>query len=80
MRKSNGKTRGICKLNLKIPTRNQIKLSTGSLKFYRPKTWNTLPLNVKTALSINTFTNKFNEKVESPIMQMYYLYSSMVRF
>ena len=47
----------ICKLNLSISRRNQVAFVPKSLKFYRPKIWNTLPVNIKTAENLNAFKN-----------------------
>ena len=43
------------KLNLNIPRRNQVTFSTKSLKFYGPKIWNALPVNIKTEENLNAF-------------------------
>ena len=47
----------ICKLNLSISRRNQVAFVPKSLKFYRPKIWNTLTVNIKTAENLNAFKN-----------------------
>ena len=43
------------KSNLNIPRRNQVTFGTKSLKFYGPKIWNALPVNIKTAENLNVF-------------------------
>ena len=47
----------ICKLNLSISRRNQVAFVPKSLKFFRPKIWNTLPVNIKTTENLNAFKN-----------------------
>ena len=47
-RDENRVTRDRYKLNLNIPRRNQVTFGTKSLKFYGPKIWNALPVNIKT--------------------------------
>ena len=54
-RDENQVTRDRYKLNLNIPRRNQVTFGTKSLKFYRPKIWNALPVNIKTAENLNAF-------------------------
>ena len=56
-RDENRVTRHRCKLNLNIPSRNQVTFGAKSLKFYGPKIWNTLPVNMKTAENLNAFKN-----------------------
>ena len=56
-RDKNRVTCDICKLNLSISRRNQVAFVPKSLKFYRPKIWNTLPVNIKTAENLNAFKN-----------------------
>ena len=50
-------TRDRYNLNLNIPRRNQVTFGAKSLKFYGPKIWNTLPVNIKTAEHLNAFKN-----------------------
>ena len=54
-RDENQVTRDRYKLNLNIPRRNQVTFGTKSLKFYGPKIWNALPVNIKTAENLNAF-------------------------
>ena len=58
-REANRVTRDRCKLNLNIPRRNQVRFDTKtrlkSLKFYGPKIWNALQVNIKTAENFNVF-------------------------
>ena len=56
-RDKNRVTCDICKLNLSISRRNQVAFVPKSLKFYRPKIWNTLPVTIKTAENLNAFKN-----------------------
>ena len=56
-RDENRVTRDRNKLNLNIHRRNQVTLGAKSLKFYGPKIWNTLPVNIKTAENPNAFKN-----------------------
>ena len=56
-RNENRVTRDRYKLNLNIPRRNQVTFGAKSLKFYGPKIWNALPVNIKTAENLNTFKN-----------------------
>ena len=48
-------TRDRYKSNLNIPRRNQVTFGTKSLKFYGPKIWNAVPVNIKTAENLNVF-------------------------
>ena len=43
------------KLNLNIPRRNQVTFGPKTLKFYGPKIWNALPVNMKTAENLDAF-------------------------
>ena len=43
------------RLNLNIHRRNQVTFGTKSLKFYGPKIWNALPVNIKSAENLNAF-------------------------
>ena len=54
-RDENRVTRDRYKLNLNIPRRNQVTFGTKSLKFYRAKIWNALPVNIKTGENFNAF-------------------------
>ena len=54
-RNENRVTRDRYKLNLNIPRRNQVTFGTKCLKFYGPKIWNALPVNIKTAENLNAF-------------------------
>ena len=54
-RDENRVTRDRYKLNLNIPRRNQVTFGTKYLKFYGPKLWNALPVNIKTAENLNAF-------------------------
>ena len=54
-RNENRVTRDRYKLNLNVPRINQVTFGTKSLKFYGPKIWNNLPVNVKTAKNLNAF-------------------------
>ena len=54
-RNENRITHNRCKLNLNIPRRNQVTFGTKSLKFYGPKIWNALPVNIKIAGNLNAF-------------------------
>ena len=56
-RDKNRVTCDICKLNLSISRRNQVAFVPKSLKFFRPKIWNTLPVNIKTTENLNAFKN-----------------------
>ena len=54
-RDENRVTRDRYKLNLNIPRKNQVTFGTKSLKFYRAKIWNALPVNIKTGENFNAF-------------------------
>ena len=56
-RDENRVTRDRYKLNLNIPRSNQVTFGAKSLKFYGPKFWNTLPVNIKTAENLHAFKN-----------------------
>ena len=55
MKKNSRVVRDTYKLNLSIPTTNQVTFSTNSLKSYGPRIWNALPFNIKTAENLNAF-------------------------
>ena len=48
-------TRDRYKLNLNTPRGNQVTVCTKSLRFYGPKIWNALRVNIKTAENRNAF-------------------------
>ena len=54
-RDENRVTRDRYKFNLNIPRRNQVTFGTKRFKFYGPKIWNALPVNIKAAENLNTF-------------------------
>ena len=56
-------TRDRYKLKLNIPKINQVTFGAKSLKFYGPKIWNILSVNIKTAENLNAFKNLI-KKVE----------------
>ena len=60
-RNENRVTRDKYKLNLKIPRRKQVTFGTKSVKFYGPKIWNALPVNMKTEENLNTFKDLINK-------------------
>ena len=72
-------TRDRYKLKLNIPKINQVTFGGKSLKFYIPKIWNILSVNIKTAENVNAFKNLI-KKVEWRFMQLHCLHSSIVWF
>ena len=77
-RNENRVTRNRYKLNLNIPRRNQVTFGTKSLKFYGPKIWNTLPVNIKTIKNLNAFKTLIKNGWR--FMQLHRLRSSIVHF
>ena len=61
-RDKNRVTRDRYKLNLNISRRNQATFGTKNIKFYAPKIWNTLPVNIKTAENVNVLNDLIKKR------------------
>ena len=59
-RNGNIVTRDRYKLTLNIPRWNQVMFGAKSLKFYGPKIWNALPVNIKTEENFKDLIKKWN--------------------
>ena len=44
-----------CKLNLDIPSYDQVTFGRKALTFFAPKTWNSLPYHIKSAENLASF-------------------------
>ena len=49
LRQTNIPVREKYQLNLDIPSYNQVTFGRKTLRFFRPKTWNSLPYHIKSA-------------------------------
>ena len=54
-RKTKRTVRNQCKLNLEIPTINQVTFAAKSIRYLEPRTWNSLPFLIKSGESLTTF-------------------------
>ena len=72
LRKTNRAIRNQYKLNLEVPIINQITLWAKSIRYLRPKIWNTLPFHKKSSESLTTF-KIIIKKLGYGLMQMPYL-------
>ena len=53
-------SRAVCsnyKLNLDVPTINQVSFGDKSLRYYGPKIWNSLPFGIKSSENLEAFKN-----------------------
>ena len=53
-------SRAVCsnyKLNLDVPTINQVSFGDKSLRYYGPKIWNSLPFRIKSSENLEAFKN-----------------------
>ena len=51
------------KLNLDIPSYNQVSFSREALTFFGTKTWNSLPYHIKSAENLASFKTMINKSV-----------------
>ena len=57
LRKTSRAVRGIYKLNLDVPTINQVSFGDKSLRYYGPEIWNSLPFHTKSFENLEVFKN-----------------------
>ena len=57
LRKISSAVRSNCKLNLDVPTINQVSLGGKSLRYYRPKIWDLLYFHIKSSENLEAFIN-----------------------
>ena len=57
LKKSSRAVRSNYKLNLDVPTINQVSFGYKSLRYYGPKIWNSLPFHIKSSENLETFKN-----------------------
>ena len=55
LRKSSTAVRSNYKLNLDVPTVNQVSFGDKSLRYYGPKIWNSLPFHIKSSENLEAF-------------------------
>ena len=55
LRQTNRPAREKCKLNLDIPSHNQVTFGRKTLTFFGPKTWNSLPYHIRSAENLASF-------------------------
>ena len=55
LRQSDNLVREKYKLNLDIPSSNQVTFGHKALKFFGPKAWNSLPYHIKSAKNLMSF-------------------------
>ena len=57
LRKTRRVVRSNYKLNLDVPTINQVSFGDKSLRYYGPKIWNSLPFHIKSSENLEVFKN-----------------------
>ena len=57
LRKTSRAVRSNCKLNLDVPTINQVSFGDKSLRYYAIKIWNSLPFLIKSSKNLEAFKN-----------------------
>ena len=57
LRKTSRAVRSIYKLNLDVPTINQVSFGGKSLRYYWPEIWNLLPFHTKSFENLEVFKN-----------------------
>ena len=57
LRKTSRAVRSNYKLNLEVPTINQVSFGNKSLRYYGPKIWNSLPFHIKSSKNLEAFKN-----------------------
>ena len=55
LRKTNRAVRNQYKLNLEVPIINQVTFGAKSIRYLRPKIWNSLPFHITSSESLTTF-------------------------
>ena len=55
LRKTSRAVHSNCKLNLDVPTINQVSFGDKSLRYYGPKIWNSLPFHIKSSENLEAF-------------------------
>ena len=54
-RKTSSNKRSNYKLNLDVPTINQVSFGDNSLRYYGPKIWNSLSFRIKSSENVDAF-------------------------
>ena len=57
LRKTSRAVRSNYKLNLDVPTINQVSFGDKSLRYYGSKIWNSLPFQIKSSENLEAFKN-----------------------
>ena len=57
LRKTSTVVRSDYKLDLHVPTINQVSFGDKSLRYYGPKIWNSLPFHIKSSENLEAFKN-----------------------
>ena len=57
LRKTRRVVRSNYKLNLDVPTINQVSFGDKSLRYYGPKIWNSLSFHIKSSENLEVFKN-----------------------
>ena len=57
LKKSSRAVRSNYKLNLDVPTINQVSFGDKSLRYYGPEIWNSLPFHIKSSENLEAFKN-----------------------
>ena len=57
LRKTSRAVRSNSKINLDMPTINQVSFGYKSLRYYGPKIWNSLPFHIKSSENLEAFKN-----------------------
>ena len=57
LRKTSRAVRSNYKLNLDVPTINQVSFGDKSLRYYGPKIWNSLPFHIKSSENLEACKN-----------------------
>ena len=52
---SSGKLIGQFEINLEAPIINEVTLGVKSIRYFRPKIWNSFPFHIKSSESLTTF-------------------------
>ena len=55
LRKTSRAVHSNYKLNLDVPTINQVSFGDKSLRYYGPKIWNSLPFHIKSSENLEAF-------------------------
>ena len=58
------------KLNLEVPKMKHLTFANKSMKSFRPKIWNSLPLSIKSSENLNTFKEIIKAGMEIHLTQV----------